>query len=208
MRDLRARRRDEVVEEPGGDVLLPGVSSASAPSRCSSTMCCAPPRRSSVSTPQRVGADRALLVPEALHDELEVRRLDPRAVLRALDRPEPSERRLDLPGADLVEHALDEVRLDGDGSSPVSSAKRSTGRSIAARAAGRSSRSRRSVFANRPGIRPVKRSSFASESSRSETRTLMRCGLGQQRRQRLGEGPGLRRRRGRGSTPPPGRGSR
>ena len=36
------------------------------------------------------------------------------ADLDAFDRAEPAERRLDLAGADLVEHALDERRLDGD----------------------------------------------------------------------------------------------
>src|SRR5262245_22418989 len=54
-----------------------------------------------------------LLVPETLHDELEVRSLDPRTVPPALDGSQAAQRGLDLPGADLVEDALDELGLDG-----------------------------------------------------------------------------------------------
>ena len=85
VRDLRPRRRHEVVEEPGCDVLLrPACSRAIAPSRCSSTMCCAPPRRSSVAARSIARARGALLLPDALHHELEVRRLDPRRPPRRL----------------------------------------------------------------------------------------------------------------------------
>src|SRR6187402_1958672 len=58
------------------------------------------------------GARSALLLPEALHDELEVRRLDPPTDVAALDAPEAAECRFDLTGADLVEHTLDEGRVD------------------------------------------------------------------------------------------------
>ena len=62
-----------------------------------------------------------LLLPEALHDELEIRRLDPPTDVAALDAPEAAERRLDLTGTDLVEHPLDE-RRSTETASPVSSA--------------------------------------------------------------------------------------
>ena len=65
--------------------------------------------------PQDVRARRPLVLPEPLHDDLEVRRLDPRAVLAALDDSEAAERRLDRARPDLVEDSLDEKRLDGDG---------------------------------------------------------------------------------------------
>ena len=59
-----------------------------------------------------VRAHRPLLVPDALHDELEVRRLNARAVVRGLDGAEPAQRGLDLARTDLVEDAPDEPGLD------------------------------------------------------------------------------------------------
>ena len=71
--------------------------------------------------PQSVGARGALFFPETLHDELEVRRLDPCRVFRAFDRAASTQRRLDLAGADLVQHAVDELWL-GRTRTPVSAA--------------------------------------------------------------------------------------
>jgi hypothetical protein len=64
---------------------------------------------------QCVRTRRRSSFPDALHDELEVGRLDALLRIRALDRSEPTESGLDLAGSHLVEHALDELRLDGDG---------------------------------------------------------------------------------------------
>ena len=114
-------------------------------------MCWAPPSRSTVAARRTVDPDCTLLVPEALHHELEIRRLDPRAVLRAFDRPEPAERRLDLAGADLVENALDELGLDDHRLAGQLGVAFEPAAAIAARAALRSRRSRRRVFPNRPG---------------------------------------------------------
>ena len=58
--------------------------------------------------------------------------------------------------------------------SPSSSFHRSSGWRIAARPAARSRRSRRRTFPNMPGTRALRRSSRASVSSRSETRTFTR----------------------------------
>ena len=149
--DLRARGGDEVVEDPRGDILLAGVRSPIAPSRCSSTICLAPPSRSSVSRRRRSEPAALLLVPEPLHHQLQVRRLDvgpvgnlrsppsppwparsaPRRPRRARARRASPRRRPSAPGQLVV--ALD-------------------GRTIAARAASRSSRSRRSVFRRGSGF--------------------------------------------------------
>ena len=186
--DLRPRRRHEVVEDPRGDVLLRRrqlghrafevllddvLRATEALERLHATL----------------GARRPLLVPEPLHDELEVRRLDPAPVCdrprrrrgrraparsgprpprRALARPAPAARRR---------------------------ARRSSSRS--ARPGARSPHVPRAVepvepqrVREEPGMRPVKRSSFASESSRSDTRTFTRSGVASDRGQRLGERAG------------------
>ena len=113
VRDLRPGRRDEVVEEPRRDVLLlrrelrertlevllDDVARASQPGE----------RRGA----ERVRSRRALLVPEPLHHELEVRRLDPFAGLVPSTAPRPP-RAARSARTDLVQHALDELRLDRD----------------------------------------------------------------------------------------------
>ena len=142
--------------------------------------------------PQHVGARGALLVPEPLHDELEVRRLDPRAPSSAPSTaPSP-------PSAGSICPA------------PTSSSTRSTSSgSTATRLAGelgvaldraddrgagaaaRSSRSSRSVFAKRPG-------NAAREAIELGERVLAqrdedvdpRAGAASTRGQRLGERPG------------------
>ena len=171
-------------------------------------MCCAPPRRSSVAEAEDVRARRALLLPEALHDELEVRRLDPRRVVRAFDRTRarPARARSDRSPTSSRTRSISSGSIADDEARRAPRSARAD-RTIAARADWRSSRSSRSVLAKSPGTRPVKRSSFASESSRSETSTLIR----ERRPSAPREAPrrtipARRRRRGRGSTPRPGRG--
>jgi hypothetical protein len=61
---------------------------------------------------QHARTPRVLLLPDSLHDELQVRRLDSSPEVGDLDHAEPPDRRLDLPGTDLVENPLDELRLD------------------------------------------------------------------------------------------------
>ena len=84
VRDLRPRRCHEVVEEPGCDVLLVlGELRHRAFEMLFDDVLRTPEtleRRSA----QLAGARSALLLPDALHHELEVRRLDPR---RRLDSP-------------------------------------------------------------------------------------------------------------------------
>ena len=63
----------------------------------------------------RVGALLALLVPQPLHHELEVGRLDANDAVPTLDGSSPDLADADLAGDDLVEHRLDEPRLDLDG---------------------------------------------------------------------------------------------
>ncbi len=89
-------------------------SSAIAPARCSSTTCCAPPRRARVSASEHVRP--------AARSSSQMRCITSwrygasirAAGLAPLDRAEPAERRLDLARADLVEDALGELRLDRD----------------------------------------------------------------------------------------------
>ena len=88
VRDLRPGRRHEVVEEPRGDVLLLGGELGHRALEMLLDDVLRAPEALERLEPKDVGAGRALLLPQPLHDELEVRRLDPRAVVAALDRPE------------------------------------------------------------------------------------------------------------------------
>ena len=112
MRDLRPGRRHEVVEEPGGDVLLGRrqLGHGSLEVLLHDVLGAAEPIERL--DPHSARPAGALLVPQALHHELEVRRLDAGAVCGALDRAEPAERRLDLACTDVVQHALDEIGVD------------------------------------------------------------------------------------------------
>ena len=184
--DLHARGGDEVLEERCRDVLLPGRQRLDRPLEVvRHDLCCAsePGERRG---PERRRATRALDVPQPLHHELQVRRLDAgRAAVRVLH-AEAAGAELDAPGADAVEHVVDQRVLDPHGI-PSSSLQRSSGFTIAARPATRSSRSSRRTFANRPGIAPFSRSSDASVSSRSESRTLTRSGPSTSRGEHLVE---------------------
>ena len=87
-----------------------------APSRCSSTMCCAPPSVSSVarrrtSEPAARSSSQIRCITSWRYGASIV----PPGRLRSLDGAHPSERRLDPSGAHLVEHRLDELGLERDG---------------------------------------------------------------------------------------------
>ncbi len=146
-------------------------------SKCSSTMLCAPPRLSNVDRRKDARARSPLLFPQTLHHELEIRRLDARGVLDAFDRAASrrararSDRRRPRRARARRAPARSRRRIAGQLARSDRPARRSP-----RPAARRSSRSSRSVFAKSPASRPVKRSSFASESSRSETSTLTRDG--------------------------------
>ena len=178
-RDLRPGRGDEVAEDLAGDVLLALrqrrergvevrahdllraaqiierlqaqepwlVSPWASQRRCSSSQ-----RRSSTSW--RYGATIPL-----------------RGALRERGRARAGFGERDSAGGHLVEHGLDERRPRPHLLSGRSARlQRSRGRTIASRAASRSRWSIRSRWSSSPGTWPLKRSSFASESSRIESR--------------------------------------
>ena len=112
MGDLCPGRRHQVVEDGGGDVLLlhrqrfestvevyphdlPGATELGK-RRC----------------PQDVRARVHLRLPQASHDELEIRGFDAILVLVARDDTASRLAEIDAPGSDLVEDAVDEGRLD------------------------------------------------------------------------------------------------
>ncbi len=113
VRDLGARRRDEVVEQPGRDRPLRRAERLDRPlevighdlSRAAELL----ERRG----PQRRRPRRTLDLPHALHDELEVRRLDAVGAAVSLGDSEAAGAELDPAGTDAVQHALDE-RVLGD----------------------------------------------------------------------------------------------
>ncbi len=91
--DLRPRGRDEMVEEPRGNVLLLGGEL-----RHRAFEVLLDDVLGTAERVERLGAQgsrtrRPLLVPEALHDELEVRRLDARAGVGGVDCTKAPERR-------------------------------------------------------------------------------------------------------------------
>ncbi len=92
VRDLAARRGDQVVEGPGGDLLLAAVEGGEGAADVlagHALRATEPGQRVGAQDP---GARLGLLVPDALHDELQVRRL----------------------AGDLVHHRLDQLGLDLD----------------------------------------------------------------------------------------------
>ena len=126
--------------------------------------------------PQRRRPRRALDVPHALHDELEVRRLDAARRPVFLDRSDASGAELDPPRADAVQDALDEHVLGDDVLAlEFASSARAAGRSPPGLRCGRVGRAA-GRCANRLGMSPLSRSSRASVSSRSERSTFTRSG--------------------------------
>ena len=169
-------------------------------------MCWAPPSRSIGRRPQGRRSRCVLLVPQALHDELEIRRLDPRSVLRALDRPEPAERRLDLAGTDLVEDALhegglDDHRLAGQLGVAFGRPQHRCSRRVAVQAIEAQCVPEQARERDRRSGRASRASPLAGRRGRS------RAARWRARREApLRRTPARCRRRGRGSTPRPGRG--
>ena len=100
-----------MAEEPAGDVLLLGrqLGQRTLQVLLDDVLCAAEPLEGL--DPQHVGSRGSFLLPEPLEHELEVGRLDTAARGGALDRAQTAERRLDLPGADLVQDPLDELGL-------------------------------------------------------------------------------------------------
>ena len=63
---------------------------------------------------QAVGSCGSLLLPDPLEDELEIRRLDPTRARLVRGQATSGRAEIDLAGRRLVEHCLDELRLDLD----------------------------------------------------------------------------------------------
>ena len=142
VRDLRARRRDELAEQVGCDSLLLGRQYSHR-----ALEVVGHDLRSAAEPLERGGAQdlRALIpldVPEPLHHELQVRSLDGLVACIVRDPPAPAEPGTDPPRGNLVEHGLRQLRLDSD-LSPPRACQRSSGRSIAARPDDREIRSSR-----------------------------------------------------------------
>ena len=82
-------------------------------------------------------ASLALDLPEPLHHELEIRRLDARRALALRDEPAARQPPLDPAGRDLVEHGLDELVARPSTCGPAELVVPRSGPTIAARAAAR-----------------------------------------------------------------------
>ena len=74
-----------------------------------------PPRSLERAQSQDIGTFRPLDLPEPLHDELEVRRLDPRVSLRRSRTPASSLCLYERFRADPGQHGVDQIWLDGQG---------------------------------------------------------------------------------------------
>ena len=114
MRDLRAGRRHEVVEEPRREVALVVVQTRERALEVllDDLLGAAEPL-------QRRGAQRrralfALDLPEPLEHQLEIGSLDAPRPLALVDEPAAGEALLDPARSDLVEHRLDELVLGRD----------------------------------------------------------------------------------------------
>ena len=116
LRDLGSGRRHEVVEQPGGDVLLRRLQRREGALEVVGDDPAAAAEPVEGLDAELVPAGADLDLPQPLHHELEERRLDPRRPVRG--------RTLRLGGAagggdpadgDLVEHSFDERRLDRHG---------------------------------------------------------------------------------------------
>ena len=161
---------------------------------------------------QHVRPGRPLLVPEPREHELEVRRLDRRlALLVACGGPGAGGSDEHLPGLDLVEHGLDERRLDLDLLAGAASTRFqcSSGRSIASRAPrGRGARDAGGCRADRArGPRSGRAARARPRGSRAGSWPACRGAEARARAPRR-TSPARRRAGGRGSTPRTGRGRR
>ena len=208
--DLRARRRDEMLEERRGDVLLgrPERAHRLVEVRADDPVCAARGARASrgaarASRPRISSSHRR--VSTSWRYGVSIR---PRRCRRRRPRPAPAER-CDLPRLDLVEHRLDELGSISTGSSPGrAGCTARAAAAIASRAGpGRGARCAGSCRRG-SGSRPLKRSSFASASSRIEIRKLAPQVRGARRRaaSSSANGPSPSSAGGRGSTPRTGRG--
>ena len=112
--DLRARRRDEVVEEPGGDVALRGVERLDRALEVVGHDLPGAAEQLEGCRTQRGRTGGALDVPQPLHHELQVRSLDPARGAVALGDAETARAELDSSRADAVEDTLDEHVLGDD----------------------------------------------------------------------------------------------
>ena len=176
VRDLRPRRRDEMIEEPGGDLLLLRPESVDRAFEMIRDDLARSAELVQRGNPQGARSSSALDVPQALHDELEVRGFDPRSGApfpsTAPTPPGPSSIRPTPTPSRTRSTRASSART----SSPSSSFQRRSGPTIAARPAARSSRSSRSTFEKSCGMSALRRSRLASVSSRSESSTLTRSG--------------------------------
>src|SRR5262245_26434760 len=117
VRDLRTRGRDEMAEDIRCGVSLRRREGCQGSLEVALDDRLSPTEPAKGRQPQHPRAALALDLPDSLHHELEVRRLD---ALRgrwadALGRPPARERRLDPTRLDLGEHRVGERRLDRDG---------------------------------------------------------------------------------------------
>ena len=209
MRDLRPRRGDEVVEQPRGDVLL--LRRQLGQRALQMLVDDVPGATEALERldPQGVRAGRALLVPQPLHHELEIRRLDPGAALDVcctLDGSRPpmagsicpmptsSSTRSTSSGSTVTScagelgEALDGAHDGGASGLAVQAVEPKRVREQAGDATREAIELRERVLAER------------DEHVDAEGRRRERRGAPRRRT------PGQCRRRGRGSTPPPGRG--
>src|SRR5207237_6918571 len=112
VRDLHAGRRDEVVEHPRGLVALRRRKRRHRALEVLGDDPLGTAEAGERREPKRGRAGRPLLLPEALHDELEVGRLDPAGVTGARDRAAAVHAVVDPAALHLVEDGLDERGLD------------------------------------------------------------------------------------------------
>ena len=114
VRDLRSGWRDEMVEQPRGDLPLRRAERRDRPLEVIGNHLCGAAELLECRRTQRRGARRTFDLPHPLHDELEVRRLDAASAVVALGDSEAAGAELDLPGAHAVQHTLDEHVLGDD----------------------------------------------------------------------------------------------
>ena len=156
VRDLRPRGRDEVVEERALRSRAGRASARRSRARGGRRRSGRRRRARRASPARSVAEPRAALdVPEALHHELEVRRLDPAAATRSARRRRGRPGRARSGPVPTPSSTRSTSTSSATTSSPSSSPHRSSGRTIAARPAARSSRSRRRTFPKRFGIRAL-----------------------------------------------------